>query len=100
VKRSLQAIAVGGVVLAELLSGCSLSDPQTHTMVISRTGSTPGKYGDIVLEGTETKTDGSTLVWRVVCDPQSEFECALIKPEDKVEFTIDHGYTSNVHRVS
>ena len=97
-KRSLRVIAVGGLILTGLLSGCSWSDPETHTMVVSRTGSTPGKYGDVVLEGTETKSDGSTVIWQVTCNYQSVRECALVKPEDKVAFTIDHGQTSNVHR--
>lgn len=85
-------------LLAVSLTGCTTGG--THRMVVDRIGATPGYYGDTILEGREKETGER---WQIICSTRSQYECALIKPGDQIEFTLtsQHGRRiADVRRLS
>lgn len=97
-KRHTLQVIIATLTAAVSLTGCTTGG--TYRMVVDRIGATPGYYGDTILEGREKETGER---WQITCSTRSQYECALIKPGDQIEFTLtsQHGRRiADVRRLS
>lgn len=98
-KRHTLQVAIATLLAASVpLTGCATGG--THRMTVERVGATPGYYGDTILEGREKETGER---WQIICSTRSQYECALVKAGDQIEFTLtsQHGRRiADVRRLS
>ena len=101
-KKLLALLITQAVLLMVIFVAACTIKAETHTMIVERIGSTPGRNGQIVLEGKETLSDGSTITRQVYCDSRSEKTCALLEPGEKVEIigSLKYDYPVTVRRLS
>lgn len=97
-KRHTLQVIIATLTTAVSLTGCTTGG--TYRMVVDRIGATPGYYGDTILEGREKETGER---WQIICSTRSQYECALVKAGDQIEFTLtsQHGRRiADVRRLS
>lgn len=97
-RNKLRAIIATLLAASVSLTGCTTGG--THRMTVDRVGATPGYYGDTILEGREKETGER---WQIICSTRSQYECALVKAGDQIEFTLtsQHGRRiADVRRLS
>lgn len=98
-KRHTLQVAIATLLAVSMsLTGCTTGE--THRMVVDRIGATPGYYGDAILEGRDKETGER---WQIICSTRSQYECALVKAGDQIEFTLtsQHGRRiADVRRLS